>query len=73
MNNIFTKTYEGIKNKLPVLRKPSVNSAYDDLIIHGFLVIVINQVELVGEHITKRVEMYGYGVVLMYILMKFVT
>lgn len=34
MNNIFTKTYEGIKNKLPVLRKPSVNSAYDDFLLN---------------------------------------
>lgn len=33
MDNILTKTYEGIKNKLPVLRKPSVNSEYNALLL----------------------------------------
>ena len=32
MNNIFTKTIDGIRNKLPILRKPTVNSRYDDLL-----------------------------------------
>ncbi len=31
--NIFTRTYEGLKSKLPILRKPSVNSAYNDLLL----------------------------------------
>lgn len=31
--NIFTKTYENLKHKLPVLRKPSANSVYNDLLI----------------------------------------
>ena len=33
MDNIFSKAYEGLKNKLPVLRRPSSNSAYNDLLI----------------------------------------
>lgn len=31
--NMFTKAYEEIKNKLPILRRPSNNSAYNDLLL----------------------------------------
>ena len=52
--NIFEKAYTGLKNKLPFVRRPTVNSAYDNL-LDSF---VNGQYRWVTE---PRSKMNGYG------------